>query len=81
VITIAKTIPTAETLTAAFLAEGRRPGLPDHLDARTAAIDRRTCRRLRCPACHRRGLACQPWTDGRRYRVLAPCACGAAEEM
>jgi hypothetical protein len=71
-------------LAAELLAEGLREGTPRHLTAQSKAIDRRLCRRLRCPACRRRGLSYRPLTDGRRYVVLAVYTgadCGAAEEV
>jgi hypothetical protein len=73
--------PTARDLAAALLAGGLRPGTPPHLTARAESIDRQLCRALRCPACRRRGLSYRPFTDGRRYVVLAVCRCGAAEEV
>jgi hypothetical protein len=68
-------------LAAELYAEGLRPGTPPHLSPRAAAIDRRLCHALRCPGCRRRGLTYRPFTDGRRYVVLAVCRCGAAEEV
>jgi hypothetical protein len=65
-----------------LFALGLREGVPAHLAARAESIDRQLCRALRCPACRRRGLGYRPFTDGRRYVVLAACpACGAGEEV
>jgi hypothetical protein len=68
-------------LAAELYAEGLHPGTPPQLTARAASIDRHLCRALRCPACRRRGLSYRPFTDGRRYVVLAVCRCGAAEQV
>jgi hypothetical protein len=68
-------------LAALLQEDGLRPGTPLHLTARAESIDRQLCRRLRCPACRKRGMAYRPLTDGRRYVVLAVFRCGAAEEV
>jgi hypothetical protein len=68
-------------LAADLFAEGLQPGTPPHLTARAASIDRQLCRRMKCPVCRRLGMTCYPFTDGRRYVVLAVCRCGAAEEF
>jgi hypothetical protein len=61
---------------------GLYPGCPPHLSARSAAIDRRLCRHLDCPACGHSGLSYRPFTDGRRYVVLASCPdCGCGTEV
>jgi Flp pilus assembly pilin Flp len=73
---------TAAAIEQQFAVEGFRPGAPRHITAQSQAIDRLVCRRLKCPACRKRGCDYRPFTDGRAYRVLACCqACGAAEEM
>jgi hypothetical protein len=79
--TTAKPTPTARDLAAALPAVGLRPGTPAHLAARAECIDRQLCGALRCPGCRRRGLSYLPFTDGRRYLVLAVCRCGAAVEV
>jgi hypothetical protein len=60
-------------LGAELFAEGLRPGVPPHLPARAASIDRQLCRALRCAACRRHGLSYQTCIDGRRSVVLAVC--------
>src|SRR5690242_8439145 len=59
-------------------------GVPPWLPPTAAAIDRRACRLMRCPACRRRGLQYRPYHEPAvlRYRVVAVCPeCQAAEEV
>jgi hypothetical protein len=48
-------------LAAELFAEGLQPGTPPDLPARAAAIDRQLCRRMKCPACRKRGMSCHPF--------------------
>jgi hypothetical protein len=69
-------------LAAELFAEGLHEGTPPGLSARAEAIDRQVCRRLRCPACKRRGMAYKPFHGAGRYTVLATCRrCGAGEQV
>jgi hypothetical protein len=64
---------------------GFLPGTPPRLSAQAAAADRLCCRRMRCPACKRRGgLEYRPYhaTGPDRYCVLAVCpGCKTAQEF
>lgn len=61
--------------------DGFAPGLPAHVSEETAAIDRRCCRRRRCPECGHRGMEYRPFHRRATYRVLAVCSCGGTEEI
>ena len=75
-------ITTAEALEFQFRLAGFHPGIPSQVDERSRAIDAQLCRRMVCSGCRRRRMIYRPFTDGRRYRVLAACqVCGVAEEV
>jgi hypothetical protein len=77
-----KTTTTAEALQQDLAAQGLTPGAPRHVTAESQAIDRRACRALKCPGCHRRGCQYRPFGNGRSYRVLACCRhCPAGVEV
>lgn len=61
--------------------DGFTAGLPAHITEETADIDRRICERKRCPECGYRGMEYRPFHLKMRYRVLAVCSCGCAEEI
>jgi hypothetical protein len=81
----AATLPVspAAVLAHHWQAEGYRPGLPSTMSERAAAIDRLTVKAMKCPACRRRGMTFNAFHNPRsgRYRVLAACSCGGAEEV
>ena len=81
-ITIAApAVNPALDLAALLLQSGYQPGVPAGLTPESQAVDRGSCRRLRCAACGRRGMDYRPHYKGARYRVLAACpACGHQEE-
>lgn len=74
-------VKTVAALQGVLEAAGYQPGWPGQITPRTFAIDRRTCSRLLCPGCRRRGMKARPFRKGSRYRLLAWCpSCLAAEE-
>lgn len=76
---------TTSTPAAAMLeqleAEGFLSGKPPHVAEEMLALDRRVYSRMACPECGRRSLQLHPFRQGRQYRCLAVCPCGAAEEV
>lgn len=78
-------IATAAALEQMVLREGYAPGFHPILDENCRAIDAKTCHRMRCPACHTRGLDCRPYYRLKPgmpggYRIVAACrVCPAAE--
>jgi hypothetical protein len=75
---------TGGALARGLIAEGFVPGLPPHVPPAFAALDRQTCRRMKCPGCGRGGLLFRPvhHPATRVYRALAVCRrCGKAEEV
>jgi len=70
--------PENRTVEAAVV-ELRADGFTAHVAPLVRAVDRHTARRMKCPACKRRGLGCKPFHKDASYRVLTVCpACGAA---
>ncbi len=75
-------VPSAAELALQLEAEGFRAGAPPHVPAEWLAIDRRECRRMRCPACRQR-MHPLPFHNpiSGCYRMLVVCRhCGAAQE-
>jgi hypothetical protein len=64
---------------------GLRFGAPAHIGQAALEIDRDTARRLRCPACRRRTMVFEAYTDARgRYSPRARCGdyrCGGSEVL
>jgi hypothetical protein len=75
------TVASAAELARQWFADGLRPGLPTWVSIETAAIDSLMLRKAKCPGCGKRGLQYNAWGDRSRYRVLASCSCGCAEEF
>ena len=76
------TTATAEALERQLRQAGYLPGVPPQVDERTRSIDAQLCRRMVCPGCRRRRMVYKPFSDGRRYRVVAACqVCGCGEEV
>ena len=79
-----RTLPAAPLaqLHADLASAGFTPGIPANLTLESRATDQELCRRMRCPSCRRRGLAYRPYSNGKKYRVIAGCpTCNAAEEV
>ncbi len=78
-------IATGDALEQQALRDDFAIGFPPHLPSQAREIDVKTCRRLRCPACHSRGMECKPFHRIKPllpcdYRVVASCpTCGAGE--
>lgn len=78
----ARRLSEAESKTYRWMAEGYRPGAPEHIPDATQIDNAVICRSLRCPSCLRRGLQYKPFQRGRSYRVLGVCGfCGSCEEV
>ena len=79
------TPPPANDLAAQLIDGGWEAGVPEHVTDQTADIDRRVCRFKCCLRRRGRGMAYRPFSQdsrlGRRYRVVAQCACGHTEEL
>ncbi len=82
--TATATVATARQLRTDLLAAGFKPGKPAHVFYTTLQDDLASCRRLRCPGCHRRTMRGEPFHSGRAYKLLAVCQdvdCRSAEEV
>lgn len=74
--------PLARDLLESLETDGWQPGAPPQVTAESVAIDKRTCSRLRCPGCRRRGMRYSSWHWGGRYKVVAICLhCGAGDQV
>jgi hypothetical protein len=60
---------------------GFAPGAPAHITRASQDIDAQVARKLRCPACRKRGMDYRPFHRGRAYAALAVCRCGAGEDL
>lgn len=79
---IAPEVPTAASILDRLRRQGYQAGPPDHLQDWALLIDVGTCRKLKCPGCHQRGMVFKPHHRGRSYRVVAECPrCGAGQEV
>jgi hypothetical protein len=75
-------IPTAAALERDARRLGYVPGFPPRLTPANRLTDARACRRLKCPACHARGMTCKPFHKPDGYKIVAACSvCGAGEEV
>lgn len=80
--TAAVKIAPATSLLDRLRREGYQAGAPSHLQDWALLIDVGTCRKLKCPGCHQRGMVFKPHHRGRSYKVVAECPrCGAGEEV
>jgi hypothetical protein len=66
-----------------LLAEGYRPGAPDHVTLDSRAVDDAACADMTCPDCGASSMQYRPYRRGTSYRVVAVCPrlCGGEVEL
>jgi hypothetical protein len=60
---------------------GYLEGAPPQVPPALVDVDRRIGRRMKCGACHKRGMRFHPMHKASAYRVVLVCRCGNREEM